>query len=152
MDNTGINLDTATTMQGNLAVDSIDLDTVMFSITKSNQQDDAKAGIPSFDIYLHIAGMTDSIFVAKEHSAILLEKETMEDYSIPAPKNVLFRINSTHEGRGYYYYGLNKAGKLEIYRSAVKKGKDQPAPKDELVKTVRVSKNRIETEPENGVQ
>jgi hypothetical protein len=152
MDSTGINVDTATTTQGNLDLDSIDLDTVMFSITKSNQQDDAKVGIPSFDLYLHVAGVDDSIFVAREHAAILLEKETMEDYSIPVPKNVIFRINSTHEGRGYYYYGLNKAGKLEIYRSAVKKGKDQPAPKDELVKTVRVSKNRIETEPEKGVQ
>ncbi|MBK9016761.1 MAG: hypothetical protein IPM82_23275 [Saprospiraceae bacterium] len=67
-------------------------------------------GIPSFDILLHIAGVDDSIFIARDYSATFIDKGMIKDYSILVPDSAMFVINSYYAGAGYYYYGLKETG------------------------------------------
>ncbi len=137
--------------QGNFDGVVLNLDTLQFSVTTPNQREDPKVGLPSFDIYLHIAGFDDSIFIARDYSATFVDKDMIRDYSILVPDSAMFVVNSFYAGAGYYYYGLKETGILNIYRifmeegSPETEGKNLPAHKPELLKTVRVYTNKIET-------
>jgi|GEM_PF-4069129 len=144
---TGIDQDTvANKAAGQVAAlgNPLDLSKVTFTMSNSNYQDDPKLGIPSFDIYLHISGAADSLFVARDYAASFFDQGSLDAYDKLIPTGALFLINSYYAGGGYYYYGMNDGNVLKLYRLYQEEGnpdnagENLPPPSPQLMKTAKL--------------
>lgn len=122
----------------------IDLPTATYSISTTNYVEDPHIGMPSFDIYLHIAGAADSIFIANDYAASFFDAASMDNYAKLVPTNTVFLINSYYAGAGYYYYGVPEDQVLKIYRIYQEEGRpdndgvNMAPPTPQLMKTAKI--------------
>lgn len=128
----------------------IDVSKAEYSITTAHYKEDPHIGMPSFDIYLHITGTSDSLLVARDYAASIFNKAAMDSYAKLIPADAVFLINSFYAGAGYYYYGIPEKNMLKIYRLFQEEGNpdndgiNQAPPEPQLMKTAKIYTDHIE--------
>ena len=126
--------------------EKVDLTTVDFEVSNGKIKFD-DSGMPTTSIYIYPSDRPDSLFLAEDVGAQVVDEEYYDDFDIPA--DAAIAIRAYYAGGGNHYYGMVNNNQLIMYKTYIPEM--TPDNEDEFPETFEYERFKTYTFFENEV-